>query len=335
MNTTNFKTLVLKQDGDAVTPAIEKLALSDLMDGDVVVEVHYSSVNYKDALALANKGIIRKFPAVPGIDLAGVVLQSGSSKWKSGDEVVLTGWGIGERHWGGYSEIARVNGDWLTALPKDLTLKDAMAVGTAGLTAMLSVLALEHHGLHPQSGPVLVTGAAGGVGSVAVAILAKLGYEVWAMTGRSSQEEFLKNLGASKVVSRTEFTDPAKNGRPGMEKEVFASVVDTVGGNLLADLLARVKYGGAVTACGLVAGVNVDTTVYPFILRGVSLLGIDSVRCPQEKRIQAWGRLSQDLPIDKLRALTHEIALEGVPEAANKLLNGQGLGRTVVKLSAS
>lgn len=330
MHNQDFKALVLKNENGQVFPVIERLTPDDLPEGDVLVQVHYSSINYKDAMALGNRGIIRKFPAIPGIDLAGIVLESANPDYKAGDAVVLTGWGVGERHWGGYSQMARLRAEWLVHLPAGLDLKQSMQVGTAGLTAMLCVQALEHQGVTPGTGPVLVTGASGGVGSVAVAILTSLGYTVWAMS-RPGQEDYLKSLGASRIVGRDDFA-PSKPGRPILEAETFAGVVDTVGGPTLAALIARVAYRGSIASCGLVGGTDVDTTVYPFILRGVNLLGIDSVRCPAPVRQAAWGRIASRLPLTMFAQASREITLEQVPEIAAELLDGRGHGRVVVKL---
>lgn len=331
MKTENFKALLLRRDeAGQLQAGIETLTLNDLPEGDVVVEVRYSSVNYKDAMAIGDRQIIRKFPAVPGIDLAGVVLSSTAPDFAPGDAVLLTGWGVGERHWGGYSQVARVRSDWLLKLPPGLDPKQAMVIGTAGLTAMLCVQALEKNGLQPGNGPVLVTGASGGVGSVAVAILAQLGHEVWAMS-RPEQEAYLLGLGASKVIARDALA-PAKPGRPLLDSESFAGAVDTVGGATLANLLARIAYRGSVASCGLVGGVDVDTTVFPFILRGVNLLGIDSVRCPVSVRAAAWQRLLKDLPLDKFATATRDIALAEVPAVAAEMLTGRGHGRVVVDL---
>ena len=334
MQTDRFQALVLNkgEDGNLV-PEIRTIGLNDLPEGDVVVEVRYSSINYKDAMAIGNRGIIRKFPAVPGIDFAGTVLQSESPQYQPGDEVVLTGWGVGERHWGGYSQVARVKGEWLVPLPAGLNAKQAMQVGTAGLTAMLCVQAIEHQGVLPGSGPVLVTGASGGVGSVAVAVLAGLGYEVWAMS-RPGQDDYLRSLGAVKIVGRDEFTREAKPGRPVLEAETFAGGIDTVGGATLAALIARIAYRGAVAACGLVGGNEVDTTVYPFILRGVALLGVDSVRCPTPVRTIAWQRIAKQLPLELFAGMSREVGLAGVPAIAAEMLAGQGHGRVVVNLQA-
>ncbi len=332
MSDMEFKALLLKSEAGEVRPIIERIGLNVWPDGDTVVDVHYSSINYKDAMAIGNRGIIRKFPAVPGIDLAGIVRESANPAFRPGDAVVLTGWGIGERHWGGFSQVARVQSGWLVPLPAGLTLKQTMQVGTAGLTAMLCVEALEHAGLRPATGPVLVTGASGGVGSVAVAVLARLGYEVWAMS-RPDQADYLTALGASRIVGRDDFA-PAKPGRPVLEAETFPGVVDTVGGATLANLLARVAYRGSVAACGLVGGTDVDTTVYPFIIRGVNLLGIDSVRCPTPVRQQAWQRIARDLPLSIFERASREIALEAVPGVAAEVLAGHGHGRVVVNLHA-
>jgi acrylyl-CoA reductase (NADPH) len=330
MSTQDFKALLLKSEDGKLIPVIEQISLDAWPDGDTIIDVQYSSLNYKDAMAIGNRGIIRKFPAVPGIDLAGTVRDSANPAFKPGDAVVLTGWGVGERHWGGYSQVARVKSDWLVPLPAGLSLKQSMEIGTAGLTAMLCIQGLEQNGLKKGSGPILVTGASGGVGSIAVAILASLGYEVWAMT-RPDQADYLTTLGASKIVGRDEFA-PSKAGRPVLEAETFPAIVDTVGGVTLANLLARVSYRGSVASCGLVGGTEIDTTVFPFIIRGVNLLGIDSVRCPTPVRQQAWERLAKDLPKTMLERVSREIALEEVPLVAAELLAGQGHGRVVVRL---
>ena len=330
MNTQNFKALVLKSEDGQLRPVIEQIGLDSWPDGDTVIDVHYSSINYKDAMAIGNRGIIRKFPAVPGIDLAGVVLESASPDFIPGDAVVLTGWGVGERHWGGYSQIARVKSEWLIKPSAGMNLKRAMLVGTAGLTAMLCIQALEHNGLQPGTGPVLVTGASGGVGSVAVAILAKLGYEVWAMT-RPDQAEYLTELGAAKIVGRNDFA-PSKAGRPVLDAETFPGIVDTVGGATLAALLARVAYRGSAASCGLVGGTEIDTTVFPFIIRGVNLLGIDSVRCPTPLRVSAWERIVRDLPFELLEMGMREVSLAEVPQIAAEMLEGRGHGRVIIDL---
>lgn len=295
-----------------------------------MVRVAYSSLNYKDGLAITGAGkVIRSFPMVPGIDLAGVVLESASAHFKPGDAVLLTGYGIGERHWGGMAELARVRSEWLVPLPEGLTLKEAMGIGTAGFTAMLAVMALEAHGVD-KTREVLVTGAAGGVGSLAVALLARLGYRVVASTGRLSEEGYLRSLGAAEVIERSLLSAPA---RP-LESERFAGAVDTVGGAVLAGVLPRVAYGGSVAACGNAGGPRLETTVFPFILRGVNLLGVDSVMCPREQRLLAWQRLAQELPKPLLEAMVRTVELEEVPALAQAILQGQVRGRVVVRLAA-
>jgi acrylyl-CoA reductase (NADPH) len=332
MKTEQFKALMLEQDGASIVPHVRALAMDALPDGDVLVRVHYSGVNFKDAMALGNKGIIRKFPAIAGIDFSGVVVDSSHADFKSGDDVVLTGWGVGERHWGGYAEYARVNGDWLIHRPPGLSLEQAMQVGTAGFTAMLCVDALQAAHIDASRGPVVVTGASGGVGSVALMLLAKLGYEAWALTGRMDRASYLTSLGATRVVPRDEYLRASKPGRQTMESETFAAAIDTVGGDVLQGLIARVSYGGAIAACGLVGGANLDTTVYPFILRGIRLLGIDSVRCPKPDRLRIWNRIAAELPLDRLAAASRRVELERVPSIADELLRGHGKGRTVVDL---
>ena len=274
-------------------------------------------------------GVVRQYPHVPGIDFAGVVEESYHSRFKSGDKVVLTGWRVGEVHWGGYAQKARVNGDWLVALPDALSTRQAMAVGTAGLTSMLCVKALESNGITPKAGPVLVTGAAGGGGSIAVAILARLGYSVAASTGREALHGYLKSLGATEIVARAELAEVSK--RP-LEKEIWAGAVDTVGSTTLARVLAQLKYNGSVAACGLAAGPKLETTVIPFLLRGINLLGIDSVMQPYENRVATWNRIASDLPHDKLEEMTEVIGLEDVGKAAAEILAGQVRGRLVVEL---
>ncbi len=335
MSASRFKALMLKETDGVVAPSIEWLGVDDLPDGDVTVDVHYSSINYKDAMALANRGIIRTFPAIPGIDFAGVVATSATSRFRPGDAVVLTGWGLGERRWGGFTQVERVDADWLVPLPPGLTLRQAMGIGTARLTSMLCVLALERHDVRPASGEILVTGASGGVGSLAIVILAQLGYTVVAMTGRPGNEAYLKSLGAARTIGRDDYAGALKPGRHGMEPELFAGVVDTVGGPVLSSALARLAYGGCVAVCGLVGGIELETTVFPFLLRGVSVVGIDSVRCPIPRRIEAWQRLAQCVPRAALDAMLREVPLEGVVEAAGDLAKGQGQGRTVVDLRAT
>jgi acrylyl-CoA reductase (NADPH) len=298
-------------------------------DADVTVAVEWSTLNYKDGLAVTGKSpVVRRFPMIAGIDFAGTVTQSSNSNWKAGDKVVCNGWGMGETALGAYAEKARVKGDWLVKLPTNISTRDAMAVGTAGYTAMLAVMALEDHGLKPASAPVVVTGAAGGVGSVATAVLGKLGYHVIASTGRPAEADYLKRLGAKEVIDRNELTAAA---RP-LNKERWAGGVDSVGSTTLANLLSMTSYGGAIAACGLAGGMDLPSSVAPFILRGVCLLGIDSVMCPIEKRRKAWQRLSADLDHAKLVEITSEIPLEQVPEMAAKILAGQVRGRIVVKI---
>lgn len=329
---TEFDALMLRREGSGLAAKIERLSQADIPDGEVLVKVDYSSLNFKDAMAIGDRGIIRNFPAVPGIDFAGTVEDSSVPTWKKGDSVIATGWGIGERTWGGLAEYARVKGEWLLTVPVALGAKRAMAFGTAGLTAMLCVDALETAGATPDKGEILVTGASGGVGSVAVALLSRLGYTVVAMSGKSERAEGLRALGASRIVSRTEYSTPSKPGRFVLEKEAFQAAVDTVGGMTLASVLARIAYRGAVAACGLVGGVELDTHVFPFIIRGVNLLGIDSVRCPVSLRQKAWSRLGELIPAELIDSMTRTIPLEGVVEEANRMLLGGGNGRVVVTL---
>jgi acrylyl-CoA reductase (NADPH) len=300
------------------------------MDGDVTVAVEWSTVNYKDGLAVTGKApVVRRFPMIAGIDFAGTVIASSHPDWKAGDKVVSTGWGLGETHLGAYAEKARVKGDWLVRLPEGMSARDAMAIGTAGFTAMLSVLALERHGVTPKHGPVVVTGAAGGVGSVAIALLAKLGFHVIASTGRASESQYLRDLGAAEIIDRNELSGPAKM----LGKERWAGGDDSVGSTTLANLLSMTKYGGAIAACGLAAGMDLPSSVAPFILRGVCLLGIDSVMCPIERRRVAWSRLASDLDKSKLSEITHEISLDDVIATGPKILGGQVRGRLVVKIT--
>ena len=324
-----FPALVLTEDDGKVSSAVRDMSVDELPEGDVTVRVTYTGLNYKDGMIINGIGrLVRDYPHVPGIDFAGVVEESGSDRYKPGDQVILTGWRVGEVHWGGYAGKARVKSDWLVAVPEGLTDKRAMAIGTAGFTSMLCVAALEDHGLTPDSGTVLVTGAAGGVGSVAVSILAKRGYTVAASTGRVEQADYLTSLGASQIIDRAELSEPSK--RP-LESENFAGAVDTVGGTTLARVLAQTAYGGSVAACGLAGGANLECTVLPFLLRGVNLLGIDSVMQPYDNRVRVWQRLVDDLPMDRLDALTEEIDLSDLPQAANDILKGQVRGRLVVK----
>jgi len=301
----------------------------DLMEGDVTVRVTHSTVNYKDGLAITGKSpVVRRFPMIPGVDFAGEVIASSHSEWNVGDHVVLNGWGAGETHLGGYAERARVKGDWLVQVPFGMTHAQAMAIGTAGYTAMLCLMALEAHAITPSRGPVLVTGAAGGVGSAAVALLARAGHHVIASTGRLEETDYLKDLGAAEVVDRAELTGAVKP----LGKERFAGAIDTVGSTTLANVLSQVKYGGAVAACGLAGGMDLPATVAPLILRGVSLLGVDSVQCPAVVRREAWRRLSGELDRDKLAAMTSSIPFDEVKETAAKILEGQVRGRVVVEI---
>ena len=323
-----FKAILLRKDADKQTVEDVELTPDDLMPGDVTVAVSHSTVNFKDGLAITGRSpVVRKFPMIPGIDLAGTVEESTHPEFKAGDKVVLNGFGVGEVHYGGYSELARVKGDWLVPLPGAFTPAQAMAIGTAGYTAMLCVLALEDAHVKPGS-TVIVTGAAGGVGSVAVSLLAKLGYKVIASTGRPEEEAYLKGLGASEIIARAELA-----GEPRMlGKERWAGAVDSVGSKTLANVIAQTSYGGAVAACGLAGGMDLPTSVAPFILRGVSLLGVDSVQMPRPRRIQAWNRLAKDLDVTKLAAMTHTIPLSGVRQAAEDILAGKVRGRLVVEL---
>ncbi|MEH2492026.1 acrylyl-CoA reductase (NADPH) [Bradyrhizobium sp. AZCC 2230] len=325
----NFKAIRIDKADKGTTAALTQFDEAELMDGDVTVRVEWSTLNYKDGLALTGKApVVRRFPMIAGIDFAGTVEASSHPAWKAGDKVVCTGWGMGETHLGAYAEKARVKGDWLVALPQGLSARDAMAIGTAGFTAMLSVLALEKHGVSPKSGPVVVTGAAGGVGSVATAVLSWLGYQVIASTGRASEADYLKSLGAAEVIDRSELSTPPKP----LARERWAGGVDSVGSTTLANLLSMTRYGGAIAACGLAAGMDLPSSVAPFILRGVCLLGIDSVMCPIEPRKAAWQRLASDLDRTKLSEITTEIPLDEVPEWGAKILAGQVRGRIVVKI---
>ena len=306
------------------------LTNADLMPGDVDVAVSHTTINYKDGLALTAKGpIIRKFPLIPGIDFAGTVISSSNPEFAAGDHVILNGWGVGETHHGGYAERARVKGEWLIKKPDAFSLAQTMAIGTAGYTAMLCILALEAHGVVPASGPILVTGAAGGVGSVAVAILSKLGYAVMASTGRPEEADFLKDLGATDVLNRADFAGPAKP----LGRERFAGVVDVAGSTTLANAISQTKYGGCVTACGLAQGMDLPGSVAPFILRGVSLAGIDSVMVPKPKRVAAWNRLAADLDLHKLDTLTMTFPLSDAPILAPQLIAGKIRGRIVLEVA--
>jgi acrylyl-CoA reductase (NADPH) len=327
-----FKALLLEESGGKVTPSVRELDESALPAGNVTVAVEYSTINYKDGLVVnGGGGLVKRWPHVPGIDFAGTVESSEDPRYRPGDKVVLTGWRVGELHWGGCAQKARVNGDWLVALPKGLTTRQAMAVGTAGFTAMLSVMTLEAHGLKPGDGEVLVTGAAGGVGSVATALLARLGYQAVASTGRADTHDYLQSLGAAAIIDRAPFAEPAK--RP-LETERWAACIDSVGGNTLARVLAQTKYGGAVAAVGLAGGARLEHTVLPFILRNVALLGVDSVMCPAPRRLEAWRRIGADLPLDRLEAMTVAARLADVPQLAADILKGQVRGRVVVDVNA-
>ncbi len=324
-----LKAIVIDKSGACQTVRLTDFDDKDLMDGDVTVRVEYSTVNYKDGLAITGKApVVRRFPMIAGVDLAGTVESSSHPNWKPGDKVILNGWGIGETHLGAYSDKARVKGDWLVRLPASMTTHDAMAIGTAGYTAMLSIMALERAGLEPSRGPMIVTGAAGGVGSVAIALFAKLGYSVIASTGRPEDADYLKGLGATEVIERKELTAPP---RP-LGKERWAGGVDVVGSTTLANVLSMTRYGGAVAACGLAGGMDLPTTVAPFILRGVSLLGIDSVMCPLPLRQEAWRRLETDLDPAMIEAMTSEIGLADVIAAGQSIVEGRVRGRIVVKI---
>lgn len=327
-----FRALVLEKEGDVAVARVRELEDSALPAGDVTVAVEYSTLNYKDGLALSatGGGIVRSWPHVAGIDFAGGVEASDDARYKPGDKVVLTGWRVGEVHWGGYAQKARVKADWLVPLPGGLTTRQAMAVGTAGFTAMLAVMALEEHGLTPAKGEVLVTGAAGGVGSVAVALLAKLGYQVAGVTGRPETEGYLRDLGASRIVAREELAETVK--RP-LETETWAGCVDAVGGAMLARVLGQMKYGGSVAAVGLAGGAALPASVIPFLLRGVNLLGIDSVTVPYERRVRAWGRVVSDLDVEKLEAMVRPAVLADLPELGAAILKGGVQGRVVVDVN--
>jgi acrylyl-CoA reductase (NADPH) len=324
-----FKAIKIEKTDSGQNVALTDFDEKDLMDGDVTVRVEWSTVNYKDGLAVTGKApVVRRWPMIGGIDLAGTVESSTNPDWKPGDKVVLNGWGLGETHLGGYAEKVRVKGDWLVRLPRTISTRDAMAIGTAGYTAMLAVMALERHGLTPAKGPLVVTGAAGGVGSVAVAILAKLGFQVTASTGRPEEADYLKRLGAAEIIERKELSGTP---RP-LAKERWAGGVDAVGSTTLANVISMLRYRGAVAACGLAGGMDLPTTVAPFILRGVSLLGIDSVYRPRADREEAWKRLEFDLDRGKLLEMTSEIGLADVIEAGRQIVEGRVRGRIVVKI---
>jgi acrylyl-CoA reductase (NADPH) len=324
-----FKAILIEKADSGQKVGLVNFDEAQLMEGDVTVRVEWSTVNYKDGLAMTGKGpVVRRWPMIPGIDFAGTVESSSNKEFKPGDAVVMNGFGLGETHLGGYAEKARVKGEWLVPLPKGMSAREAMEIGTAGYTAMLSVMALERHGMAPDRGPVVVTGAAGGVGSVAIAILAKLGFHVVASTGRTQEADYLKSLGAAEIIDRAELSGPAKP----LAKERWGAGVDSAGSHTLANVLSMTKYGGAVAACGLAQGLDLPGSVAPFILRAVSLLGIDSVYCPQAIRREAWKRLATDLDRKKLAAMTTEVALAKVIEVGPAILAGQVRGRTLVRV---
>ncbi|WP_334062463.1 acrylyl-CoA reductase (NADPH) [Limimaricola cinnabarinus] len=327
-----FKALLVEKDEAGETRAsVQELDEARLPEGEVTVAVEYSTLNYKDGLCIGpGGGLVRQYPHVPGIDFAGTVEASDDDRYKPGDKVVLTGWRVGEAHWGGYATRARVRADWLVPLPEGLSARDAMAVGTAGLTAMLAVMALERHGLRTGQGPVLVTGAAGGVGSVATALLASLGHEVAAVTGRPETEDYLRDLGAASIVPRAELSETTK--KP-LESERWAACVDAVGGAMLARVLGQMKYGGSVAAVGLAGGADLPAKVIPFLLRGVNLLGIDSVMQPYDNRVAAWERIARELPMEKLRSMIRPARLGDLPELGAEILKGQVRGRVVVDVA--
>ena len=325
-----FKGILISKDDAGYRAQYQALDAAVLQEGDVSIRVEWSTLNYKDGLAITGKlPVVRHFPMVPGIDLAGTVTESSNAAWKAGDQVILNGWGVGETHCGGLAELARVKGEWLVPLPKKFTTRQAMAIGTAGYTAMLCVLALEKHGIRPVDGEILVTGANGGVGSVAIALLARLGYTVVASTGRPAEADYLKSLGAAEIIDRNELSAP---GKP-LGRERWAGVVDAVGSHTLANACATTKYRGAVAACGLAGGMDFPASVAPFILRGVTLYGIDSVMAPLPVRREAWQRLEKDLDVAKLDAITHEIPLSGAIAVAGDLLEGKVRGRVVVDVT--
>lgn len=327
----SFAALVLTEQDGRVAADVRQLDAAELPAGEVEVRVEYSDLNYKDAMILQGLGrLVRQYPHVPGIDFAGTVLASRDARYKPGDAVILTGWRVGETHWGGYAQRARVKADWLVPLPTGMTTRDAMAIGTAGLTAMLAVTALEEHGLTRGAGPVLVTGAAGGLGSVAVAILAKLGHAVTAVTGRPEQSDYLKGLGAAEILERQALATPTP--RP-LEPEAWAGAIDSVGGSTLARLLGQLRYRTAAAACGLTAGNTMQCSLLPFLLRGVNLLGIDSAMHPHERRVRAWQRLVVELPKEKLAAITSECGLAELPARAEEILAGRLRGRLVVDVN--
>ena len=327
----SFKAYLVSKTDDGQQVDLVDLTEDDLMEGDVTVRVSHSTLNYKDGLALTGKApVVRRWPMIPGIDFAGTVERSEHAEFSPGDPVVLTGFGVGEGHYGGFSGVARVSGDWLVPLPDGLRGDQAMAIGTAGFTAMLCVLALERHGIAPSDGDVLVTGAAGGVGSVAISLLSRLGYRAVAVTGRMEEADYLKNLGASDVIPRDTFSGKL---RP-LAKEQWIAAIDVAGGSVLAHVLSGIRYGGAVAACGLAAGMDLPTSVAPFILRNVTLYGVESVMTPKPRRIEAWNRLVRDLPLDRLGTMTRTVPMADVPELARRIVEGGVRGRTVVQVGA-
>lgn len=324
------KGILIEKDENGYRAELKNIDEQQLPEGDVTVRIAYSSLNYKDSLAITGKGpVVRRFPMVPGIDLVGTIEESDNPQYKVGDEVLLNGWGVGETRWGGLAQMARLKGDWLIPLPSGFTPSQVVSIGTAGYTAMLCILALEKNGVKPGDGEILVTGAAGGVGSIATAILSKLGYTVVAVSGRTAEAEYLKRLGASEVLDRSQFSS---QGKP-LGKERWAGAVDVVGSHTLANVCATMKYRGIVTACGLAGGMDFPTTVAPFILRGVTLVGIDSVMCPRADRLEAWRRLAMDLDLSRLELISSEVALSEVIPLADKMLNGEIRGRFIVDVN--
>lgn len=327
----SFNALVVNKDDNGISSSYEQIEESQLPEGDVVVDVDYSTLNYKDGLAITGKApVIRSYPMVPGIDFSGTVSESSHPKWKAGDRVILNGWGVGEKHWGGLAQKAKIKGDWLISLPKAFSSRQAMAIGTAGYTAMLCVIALQDHNVKPEDGDILVTGANGGVGSVSIALLSKLGYNVVASTGRPEEMDYLTELGASSSINRNELSEP---GKP-LQKERWAGVIDCVGSHTLANACASTKYGGTVAACGLAQGMDLPATVAPFILRGVTLAGVDSVNAPIEKREAAWEKLAELLNPDLLEKIVTEVVLSEAVEKAGELLEGKIRGRVIVDVNA-
>ncbi len=327
-----FRALVLEESDGKVSSEIKELEESALPEGDVTIATEYSTLNYKDGMIMQGLGrLVRHYPHVPGVDLSGTVAESAHPDFAPGDRVVSTGWRVGEIHWGGYAQKARLKGDWLVKLPDSLSTKQAMAIGTAGLTSMLGVMVLEEHGLTPEQAPVLVTGAAGGVGSVAVAILAKLGYQVTASTGRAETHDYLRDLGATDFVDRAELAEPPT--RP-LDSEHWAACIDAVGGTTLAHVLPQMKLHSSIASAGNAGGIKLETTVIPFLLRGINILGIDSVTCPQDRRRAAWDRITRDLPMTKLEAMVQDAALQDLPRLGQEILKGRVRGRVVIDVNA-